>query len=56
MKKKQKLVQIVASNIPVGGKLSTWGTVTKGGFAGFNRFLQEGFIKTSETKRFRWKS
>lgn len=47
---KQKLVQIVASNIPVGGKLSTWGTVTKGGFAGFNRFLQEGFIKTSETR------
>lgn len=47
---KQRLIEVVAASIPIGAKLSTWGTVTKGGFAGLNRFLQEGFIKTSETR------
>ena len=47
---KQKLIQVIASSIPVGSKVSTWGTVTKGGFSGLERFLQEGFVKTSETR------
>ena len=47
---KQKLIEVVAANIPVGSKLSTWGTVTEGGFAGLERFLQAGFIKISETR------
>lgn len=44
----QTLVDAVASQIPIGGKLSTWGEITKGGISGLNRFLNNGFKKVGE--------
>ena len=44
----QILVDAIASQIPIGGKLSTWGEITKGGISGLNRFLNNGFEKVGE--------
>ena len=44
----QTLVDAIASQIPIGGKLSTWGEITKGGISGLNRFLNNGFKKVGE--------
>ena len=44
----QTLVDAVASQIPIGGKLSTWGEISKGGISGLNRFLNNGFKKVGE--------
>lgn len=46
----QTLVDAIASQIPIGGKLSTWGEITKGGISGLNRFLNNGFKKVGERK------
>ena len=44
----QILVDAIASQVPIGGKLSTWGEITKGGISGLNRFLNNGFKKVGE--------
>ena len=44
----QILVDAIASQIPIGGKLSTHGEITKGGISGLNRFLNNGFKKVGE--------
>ena len=44
----QTLVDAIASQIPIGGKLSTHGAITKGGISGLNRFLNNGFKKVGE--------
>jgi hypothetical protein len=45
---KDRLFKAAASVIPVGDKLSSWGTVTKGGFHAMNRFSDLGFTKVGE--------
>jgi hypothetical protein len=47
---KQQLVKVVANNIPIGGKLSSWGEATKGGISGLNRFKNEGFEEEGTRK------
>jgi hypothetical protein len=37
-------------DLPIGAKLSTYGSVTKGGFSGINKFLQYGFEESSELR------
>jgi hypothetical protein len=32
------MFQALAESIPEGGKVSTWGTISKGGYHGINRF------------------
>ena len=44
----QILVDAIASQIPIGGKLSTHGEITKGGISGLNRFLNNGFKKVGD--------
>lgn len=46
----QRLIDATSSQIPIGGKLSTWGEITKGGISGLNRFLNNGFKKIGERK------
>lgn len=45
---KEILFQAVADTIPEGGKLSTWGELSRGGIAGLNRFSKLGFEQTGE--------
>ena len=47
---KQLLFQAIADLIPEGGELSTWGSVSRGGIAGINRFQSLGFIDTGRTR------
>ena len=49
-KEKDLLFATVADALPVGAKLSTWGSVSNGGIHGLFRFLELGFIPTSETR------
>ena len=44
----QQVVNQIVSDLPGGSKLATWGSVTKGGFSGLNRFGKAGMIKTGE--------
>lgn len=43
---KQALFQAVANAVPEGRNLSTWGSVSRGGIAGINRFGNLGFYQT----------
>ena len=43
---KALLFQSIADLIPEGGNLSTWGSVSRGGVAGLNRFANLGFNQT----------
>lgn len=43
---KKVLFKAVADAVPAGSSLSTWGTLTKGGVHGLNRFGNLGFTKT----------
>ena len=45
---KQLLFKAVADVIPNGSKLSTWGSLSKGGIAGLNRFSSLGFSVVGE--------
>lgn len=46
---KEKMFQILAESIPEGGKVSTWGTISKGGYHGINRFGEQfGWPKVGE--------
>ena len=47
---KQILFQAVANLVPNGGRLSTWGTISRGGIAGIERFKSLGFIDTGEVR------
>lgn len=44
----QKVVDKIVSDLPGGSKVATWGSVTKGGFSGLDRFAKAGMIKTGE--------
>ena len=44
----QQVVDQIVSDLPGGSRLATWGTVSKGGFSGLNRFAKAGMIKTGE--------
>lgn len=44
----QSVVDQIVADLPAGAKLGTWGTVSKGGFSGLNRFGDAGMIKTGE--------
>lgn len=44
----QSIVDQIVTDLPAGAKLGTWGTVSKGGFSGLNRFGDAGMIKTGE--------
>lgn len=44
----QQVVDQIVSDLPDGSKLATWGSVSKGGFSGLNRFGESGMIKTGE--------
>lgn len=44
----QSVVDQIVTDLPAGAKLGTWGTVSKGGFSGLNRFSDAGMIKTGE--------
>lgn len=48
---KQLLINKIASELKIGDKLSTYGDITKGAISGINRFLEEGFEKTSEIRQ-----
>ena len=52
---KSILFQAVADAIPTGGKISTWGELSKGGIAGLNRFADLGFTQTG-TRNVKMKS
>lgn len=39
---KWSLIRGIVDDLPQGAKLSTWGTVSKGGFSGLNRFQTQG--------------
>lgn len=43
---KDLLFQSIADLVPEGGNLSTWGSVSRGGVAGLNRFGNLGFTQT----------
>lgn len=46
---KEKMFQALAESIPEGGKVSTWGTISKGGYHGIDRFgKQFGWPKIGE--------
>ena len=46
---KEKMFQALAESIPEGGKVSTWGTISKGGYHGINRFGEQfGWTKVGE--------
>lgn len=46
---KEKMFQALAESIPEGGKVSTWGTISKGGYHGINRFGEQfGWPKVGE--------
>lgn len=45
---KARLFKAAADQIPVGDKLSTWGSLTPGGIAGLNRFESLNFKKVGE--------
>lgn len=47
---KELLFATVADALPVGAKLSTWGSVSNGGIHGLFRFLELGFMPTQETR------
>ena len=44
----QQVVDQIVSDLPGGSRLATWGTVSKGGFSGLDRFAKAGMIKTGE--------
>jgi len=48
---KKQLIGEISNRIPIGGKLSTWGNVTKGGISGLNRFKDAGFIDNGEVRK-----
>lgn len=48
---KELLFQKLADAIPIGGKVSTWGEVSKGGFSGVRRFTEIGFKPSDETRQ-----
>lgn len=39
---KRDLIRGIVEDLPYGAKLSTWGTISKGGFSGLNRFQKQG--------------
>ena len=43
---KRALFQAIANAVPNGGNLSTWGSISRGGLAGINRFGSLGFNQT----------
>lgn len=45
---KEVLFRAVADTIPVDGKLSTWGELSRGGIAGLERFSKLGFAQSGE--------
>lgn len=46
---KEEMFQALAESIPEGGKVSTWGTISKGGYHGINRFGEQfGWPKVGE--------
>ena len=46
---KEEMFQALAEFIPEGGKVSTWGTISKGGYHGINRFGEQfGWPKVGE--------
>lgn len=46
---KEKMFQALAESIPEGEKVSTWGTISKGGYHGINRFGEQfGWPKVGE--------
>lgn len=46
---KEQMFQELAESIPEGGKVSTWGTISKGGYHGINRFGEQfGWPKVGE--------
>lgn len=51
---KEILFKAIAEAIPEGGILSTWGTISKGGISGLNRFKALGF-KEIGTRRIKYK-
>ena len=51
---KEILFKAIAEAVPEGGVLSTWGTISKGGIAGLNRFKALGF-KEIGTRQIKFK-
>ena len=47
----QNIINTIAKDLPEGSNISTWGTVSKGGFSGLNRFKNAGFTESGTTRK-----
>lgn len=47
----QGIIDRIANDLPEGSNIATWGSVSKGGFSGLNRFRQAGFVPSGQYRK-----